>query len=150
MDNNISPINPNIIMPERANTAPDQLAAGTGPEMPAPAPAAAEKASPGLVMPGSAPASVVPTASFPAANMAVAPVMGAAPAPVQGAPAAAGEVDVIEPEWVDKAEQAIAAHQNDPYGEEAAVEQLQEDYLQKRYGIKVADPNPSAIKPNIS
>jgi hypothetical protein len=57
-------------------------------------------------------------------------------------------VDVIEPEWVDKAEEVVRAHHGDPYGEEEAVEVLQEDYLQKRYGISVADPNkPDAGKP---
>lgn len=69
-----------------------------------------------------------------------------APAPVPGTPA--GDVDVIEPEWVNKAEGAIAAHQNDPYGEEEAVEKLQEEYLQQRYGIKVADPNTDNSKSN--
>jgi hypothetical protein len=50
-------------------------------------------------------------------------------------------VDVIEPEWVSKAEEAVRTHQGDPYGEEEAVEDLQEDYLQKRYGFSVQDPN---------
>jgi hypothetical protein len=53
----------------------------------------------------------------------------------------AGDVDVIEPEWVDKAEEVVKATQGDPYGEEEAVEHLQEDYLKKRYGYTVADPN---------
>jgi hypothetical protein len=53
----------------------------------------------------------------------------------------AGDVDVIEPEWVEKAEQVVRAHHGDPYGEEEAVEELQEDYLEKRYGFKVADPD---------
>jgi hypothetical protein len=56
-------------------------------------------------------------------------------------PAAAGDVDVIEPEWVDRAENVVRAHQGDPYGEEEAIEELQEEYLQKRYGFTVADPN---------
>ena len=56
-------------------------------------------------------------------------------------PAVAADVDVIEPEWVNKAEEAVRTHQGDPYGEEEAVEELQEDYLQKRYGFSVQDPN---------
>jgi hypothetical protein len=47
---------------------------------------------------------------------------------------------VIEPEWVNQAEQVVAAHQGDPYGEEEAIEDLQRDYLLKRYGMKVGDP----------
>jgi hypothetical protein len=59
----------------------------------------------------------------------------------------AGDVDVIEPEWVNKAEQVVAQHQGDPYGEEEAIEDLQRDYLQKRYGHTVGDPNAEAGKP---
>jgi hypothetical protein len=38
-------------------------------------------------------------------------------------------------------------HQGDPYGEEEAVEDLQRDYLQKRYGHAVGDPNADSSKP---
>jgi hypothetical protein len=61
-------------------------------------------------------------------------------------PTVAGDVDVIEPEWVDKAESEVRKHAGDPYGEEEAVEHLQEEYLEKRYGYKVSDPNPSKSK----
>ena len=80
----------------------------------------------------------------------VAAVIAAVPGATSGAaqgPTVAGDVDVIEPEWVDKAEDAIRAHQGDPHGEEEAIEELQEDYLQKRYGIHVANPNPDDTKP---
>src|SRR5947207_1508072 len=75
----------------------------------------------------------------------VAAALAAVPGPngpvgVAPPPSTAGDVDVIEPEWVDKAEDAVRAHQGDPYGEEEAVEDLQRDYLQKRYGLNVADP----------
>jgi hypothetical protein len=56
-------------------------------------------------------------------------------------PTVADDVDVIEPEWVNKAEEQVRLHAGDPYGEEEAIEDLQEDYLQKRYGINVDDPN---------
>ena len=62
-------------------------------------------------------------------------------------PTTAGDVDVIEPEWVDKAEEVVRKHQGDPYGEEEAIEDLQEDYLQKRYGFNVADPKGDSSKP---
>jgi hypothetical protein len=76
----------------------------------------------------------------------VTPQPGSTPPPAGSAagntmPAVAGDVDVIEPEWVEKAEQVVRSHHGDPYGEEEAVEELQEDYLEKRYGFKVADPN---------
>lgn len=56
-------------------------------------------------------------------------------------PVTADDVEVIEPEWVDKAEEQVRQHAGDPHGEEEAIEELQEDYLQKRYGMTVADPN---------
>ena len=62
-------------------------------------------------------------------------------------PTTAGDVDVIEPEWVDKAEEVVRQHQGDPYGEEEAIEDLQGDYLQKRYGFNVADPKGDSSKP---
>ncbi|MFI5240667.1 MAG: hypothetical protein ACHQUB_03085 [Candidatus Saccharimonadia bacterium] len=56
-------------------------------------------------------------------------------------PSIADDVDVIEKEWVDQAKQIITATSQDPYVEEEAIEDLQVDYLNKRYGKKVAkDP----------
>lgn len=59
------------------------------------------------------------------------------------APAAASDQDVVEPEWVDAAEQAIAQTAGNPYAEEEAVEALQIDYLKKRYGHEVKKPEES-------
>jgi hypothetical protein len=67
--------------------------------------------------------------------------------PGSTAPATADDADVIETEWVDKAEHEIATHQGDPYGEEEAIEDLQQDYLKKRYGYKVSNPNSDSSKP---
>jgi hypothetical protein len=64
---------------------------------------------------------------------------GAAPQP--GTPAIAGDVDVIEKEWVDQANKIVAQTKDDPYTEEEAVESLQQDYLKKRYGHDVKKPN---------
>ena len=55
-------------------------------------------------------------------------------------PAIAEDVDVIEKEWVDKAESIIEATKNDPFEEEEQVETLQLDYLDKRYNHKVDKP----------
>lgn len=56
-------------------------------------------------------------------------------------PAIADDVDVIEKEWVDKAKEVIREHQDDPWTEEEAVEDLQIDYLKKRYGKDLDKPN---------
>ena len=106
--------------------------------------------------PGSSPApqlssvQIVPPAKLSADDVAAAiaatPVPGS-PSGGVATPDAAGDVDVIEPEWVNKAEHEIAQHQGDPYGEEEAVEDLQQDYLKKRYGYNVADSNPDSSKP---
>jgi hypothetical protein len=57
--------------------------------------------------------------------------------PVIVGPAIADDVDVIEKEWVDHAEEIVRATKDDPYREEEAVEDLQIDYLQKRYGKNI-------------
>ncbi len=64
----------------------------------------------------------------------------AAPATSQ-LPAVASDVDVLEKEWVDHAQEIIKKTQDDPYREEEAVESLQRDYLKKRYGHDVGKPN---------
>lgn len=48
-------------------------------------------------------------------------------------PAVAGDDDLIEKEWVDKAKRIIAETKDDPYRREREVGLLQADYLQKRY-----------------
>jgi hypothetical protein len=74
---------------------------------------------------------------------AIAAVPGGAKPPISSSgvpvPETASDVDVIEPEWVDKADDVVKTHRGDPYGEEEGIEELQEDYLRKRYGITVKD-----------
>jgi hypothetical protein len=60
--------------------------------------------------------------------------------PTVTGPAVAGDVDVIEKEWVDKAETIVKENAEDPHAEEEAVEELQADYLQKRYNKDVKTP----------
>lgn len=81
-----------------------------------------------------------------AAAIAAVPSQGG-PTGAVPTPTVAGDVDVIEPEWVDRAEQVVQAHKGDPYGEEEAIEDLQQEYLKKRYGYTVADPNSDSSKP---
>ena len=52
---------------------------------------------------------------------------------VDDTPAVAGDDDLIEKEWVDKAKKIIAETKDDPYRREREVSRLQADYLQKRY-----------------
>jgi hypothetical protein len=94
-----------------------------------------------------APVSMPPTLSPDDVAASLSSGPGSAPAIPTQTPPVAGDVDVIEPEWVDKVEEVVQAHQGDPYGEEEAVEDVQRDYLKKRYGYTVADPNGETSKP---
>lgn len=49
-------------------------------------------------------------------------------------PMVAGDEDLIEKEWVDKAKEIIEQTKDDPFTRTAKVNELQRDYLQKRYG----------------
>jgi len=48
-------------------------------------------------------------------------------------PAVAGDEDVIEKEWVDKAKKIIDETKDDPYARTNRINELQVDYLHKRY-----------------
>ena len=69
-----------------------------------------------------------------------APVVTVAPVvdePIAGAtpgPAVAADDDVIEKEWVDKAKKIVLDTKDDPHGRASKVNELQKDYLKKRYG----------------
>ncbi len=111
----------------------------------APAPKPGEVVAPGAAAAPSPPpaqATSTPQPKMSAADVAAAiaatPAVGS-PLPVGTSPVSAADVDVIEPEWVDKAEEVVRAHQGDPYAEEEAIEELQQDYLKKRYGLSVGD-----------
>ncbi len=82
-------------------------------------------------------------ASVNAATVAAAPVAPPqAPTdtavPQSATPLAAADEDLIEKEWVDKAKEIIQQTKDDPHARTAKVNELQRDYLQKRYG-KVID-----------
>ena len=128
--------NPNENRPEMAAPV------SAGEQVVQPAPVSAEQA-PSVSGGSSAPQSVAPAVDPMALVMATA-ADPATTAPTTEAttllPNLAADVDVIEPEWVDKAQEAIAKHVGDPYGEEEAVEELQEAYLQQRYGLNVHEP----------
>lgn len=80
-------------------------------------------------------ASVAPSA-------VVVPSQGAQPASQAAAPPAqanlpAEDVDVIEKEWVERAENIIKADANDPYKEEKDEESLSREYLKQRFNVDV-------------
>lgn len=49
-------------------------------------------------------------------------------------PSVAGDDDLIEKEWVDRAKKIIDETRDDPHRREKEVSRLQADYLRKRYG----------------
>ncbi len=49
-------------------------------------------------------------------------------------PSVAGDDDLIEKEWVDRAKKIIDETRDDPHRREQEVSRLQADYLRKRYG----------------
>jgi hypothetical protein len=51
-----------------------------------------------------------------------------------GSPLVAADEDLIEKEWVDKAKEIILHTRDDPHARTQKVNELQRDYLQKRYG----------------
>lgn len=55
-------------------------------------------------------------------------------------PLVAADEELIEKEWVDKAKEIIDQTRDDPHARTQKVNELQRDYLQKRYG-KVVGAN---------
>lgn len=66
----------------------------------------------------------------------IAPVPQADPVqlPANSNPIVAADEDLIEKEWVDKAKEIIQQTRDDPHARTLKVNELQRDYLQKRYG----------------
>jgi hypothetical protein len=55
-------------------------------------------------------------------------------------PLVAGDEDLIEKEWVDRAKHIIEQTKDDPYRREQEINKLQADYLRKRYGRELGAP----------
>lgn len=118
------------VLPPRPEVGPSQPVEAS-PERPAPQelqPAGPANNAPAPVLP-------VPTVPEPPAPGMV-PMLN--PVPVYNDnPAAAGDDEVIEKEWVDKAKKIVTETKDDPYKQEQEVSKLQADYLMKRYGKEV-------------
>lgn len=70
-----------------------------------------------------------------------APVADDVAAPVaDDMPLVAGDEDLIEKEWVDRAKHIIEQTKDDPFRREQEVNKLQADYLRKRYGRELGAP----------
>lgn len=54
-------------------------------------------------------------------------------------PLIAGDDDLIEKEWIDRAKKIVADTRDNPHGRDEAVNKLQIDYKKKRYGRKLGD-----------
>jgi hypothetical protein len=91
--------------------------------------------------PGASAPSPLPVVPPSVASPASSPIAAPATPTIGPSPATAGDVDVIEKEWVDQADKIIEQTKGDPYVEEEAEEALQQDYLKKRYGHDVKKPD---------
>lgn len=81
---------------------------------------------------------------LPAAQVAVASqaAIGSAGQPGSaGMPAIADDVDLIEKEWIAKAKEIVERTKDDPRQQNAEMNKVKADYIQKRYGkeIKVSE-----------
>ncbi len=88
------------------------------------------------------PSSPTTTTGGQATNLPVTAVTPSAQVPSQTIPEddlPAEDVDVIEKEWVDRAENIIKSTANDPFAEEQQEESLSKEYLKKRFNVDVDD-----------
>ncbi len=75
-----------------------------------------------------------PVAQIPSVSIPVMPAIDPLTTPTSVGPLVAADEDVIEKEWVDKAKQILSETKDDPYQRSNRVNELQRDYLSKRYG----------------
>ncbi|MGB4956949.1 MAG: hypothetical protein WBO49_00690 [Candidatus Saccharimonas sp.] len=54
-------------------------------------------------------------------------------------PVSAGDDDLIEKEWVDKAKKILAQTRDDPFTREREISKLQIEYIRRRYGREIGD-----------
>lgn len=81
----------------------------------------------------------MPSMPFPVTPQTTSPSVSTAQPTTDDNPLTAGDDDVIEKEWVDKAKKIISTTKGDPYRREYEVGKLQADYIEKRYGKKLGE-----------
>ncbi len=61
--------------------------------------------------------------------------------PIVSTPPTAGDVELIEKEWVEKAKHIVDQTKDDPYKQQQAISTFKADYMKKRYGkdVKTTD-----------
>lgn len=79
--------------------------------------------------------------SLPAPIVPLAQDDATATAQTDDVPLVAGDDDLIEKEWVDKAKKILADTRDDPYRREQEVSRLQIEYIRKRYGREIGGLN---------
>lgn len=138
-------------LPERQPITPTQPETPGAPTPERPAPSGFEQAPQPGQPAGAPPVPVVPP-TLPAVPVPPPVAPGAPPVPAQAplaGPPIADDVDVIEKEWVDEANKIISATSGDPYVEEEAMEDLQVDYLKKRYGKEIKKDQAGSGQPPV-
>lgn len=113
----------------------DQKKLAANPKAPESAPLMSVKAAP---IPSAAPSEKAST-SAPVAFSSLPAASNTSTAPPPALDLPAEEVDVIEKEWVDRAENIIKTTASDPFAEEQQEESLSKEYLKKRFNVDVDD-----------
>ena len=79
------------------------------------------------------PMSIPPQQSATDDSQALAQQIGAMTTGMQGMPAIADDVDLIEREWVHKAKEIVEHTRGDPHAQNKEMNKVKADYLKKRY-----------------
>jgi hypothetical protein len=147
MDPQQNIVNPNTAMQPPVEASQAQVPVQANEVMPAVAPAE-QQAAPVEVAPVPGQAAAPPVAQVPAGQApVVAPTsqavhVGSAQARSLNDPSLqnlqAGDEDLIEKEWVDKAEEVINTDQDNPRTEDIHQHELSKTYLKKRFNLDVS------------
>ncbi len=126
-------------------TKPNQQPQPSSPEPLKPAQVAGAEAVPVVAADSAATGSQAAPAATPTSPAVAAPATTAStpPASATPTPAQADDVDVIEKEWVDAAKAMEEKTAGDPHAEEEGFEDLQVDYIHKRFGKDIKKPTDS-------
>lgn len=91
---------------------------------------------------GAPPATAAPaTTAIPAQAPPIAPASSPIKVHVTDSPSVAGDIDLIEKEWVVKAKAIVDKTRNDPHAQQKEISKFKADYMKKRYNkdVKVSE-----------
>lgn len=77
--------------------------------------------------------------ALPSDDVAQPQVDPAGSAATDDTPLVAGDDDLIEKEWIEKAKKIIEDTRDDPYTRERSISKLQVEYIRKRYGREIGE-----------